>query len=213
MTALAFTLVVALLTVMLAFVNGMYQLTLASGHPDNVVILSDGATDEVFSNMKPVEVGDIDHQPGVARDAVGRPLASRETYLIVNQAIPDAPPGQPKGRRLQFRGIENTQLAAAVHRLSLQPGGKWFSDAGVEALPNRSAAEDSRRTAVQVVLGSAIARELGRGRTAEQLASAPTASGSTSATRSPWTSGPGSSSASCNRPARRSIPRSGRRRA
>ena len=31
MTALAFTLVIALLTVMLAFVNGMYRLTQASG--------------------------------------------------------------------------------------------------------------------------------------------------------------------------------------
>ena len=172
MTALAFTLVIALLTVMLAFVNGMYQLTLASGHPENIVILSDGATDEAFSNMKPVEVADIDHQPGVARDATGRPLASREIYLIVNQSLPDAPPGQPKGRRLQLRGIENMQMAAAVHHVSLQAGGKWFSDAGVESLPNRSAAENSRRTAVQVVLGSAIARELGRSRPAEQLASA-----------------------------------------
>src|SRR5579883_445068 len=50
MTALAFTLVVSLMTVMLAFVNGMQKMTEASGHPDNVIVLSDGATDEIFSN-------------------------------------------------------------------------------------------------------------------------------------------------------------------
>src|ERR1044071_7627674 len=38
-TALAFTLVIALLTVMLAFVNGMYKLTQGSGHPEHVIVL------------------------------------------------------------------------------------------------------------------------------------------------------------------------------
>ena len=51
LTALAFTLVISLQTVMLAFVNGMYQLTEQSGHPGNVIVLSDGATDEIFSNL------------------------------------------------------------------------------------------------------------------------------------------------------------------
>src|SRR5262249_1798716 len=51
LTALAFTLVVGLLTVMLAFVNGMTRLTEASGQPGNVIVLSDGATDELFSNL------------------------------------------------------------------------------------------------------------------------------------------------------------------
>ena len=40
LTALAFTLVVSLLTVMLAFVNGMKRLTDASGQPGNVIVLS-----------------------------------------------------------------------------------------------------------------------------------------------------------------------------
>ena len=40
MTALAFTLVIGLLTFMLAFVNGMRKLTEGSGHPENVVVLA-----------------------------------------------------------------------------------------------------------------------------------------------------------------------------
>src|SRR5580704_14839477 len=46
MTALAFVLVISLLTVMMAFVNGMDKLTRSSGRPGNVMILADGATDE-----------------------------------------------------------------------------------------------------------------------------------------------------------------------
>src|SRR5215467_10546964 len=48
LTALAFTLVVGLMTVMLAFVNGMYALTKGSAVAGNVIVLADGATDEVF---------------------------------------------------------------------------------------------------------------------------------------------------------------------
>src|SRR5438132_10672022 len=59
MTGLAFTLVVGLLTVMLAFVNGMRRLTENSGHPENVVVLSEGATDEAFSNLGYSDTSDL----------------------------------------------------------------------------------------------------------------------------------------------------------
>src|ERR1700692_2513734 len=51
LTALAFTLVIALMTVMLAFVNGLYALTKNSAVAAHIVILSDGALDESMSNM------------------------------------------------------------------------------------------------------------------------------------------------------------------
>ena len=175
MTAMAFTLVVSLLTVMLAFVNGMYRLTDASGHAENVIILSDGATDEIFSSLKPVDVSDIENQPGIAHDPSGRPLASREVYLVVNQAIPDPRPGRPKRRFLQLRGIENSAIAAQVHGLEIYPGGSWFSKAGVQQVADSagpSGAADSQRSLIQAVLGEGIAREMGRNRTPEQLDSA-----------------------------------------
>src|SRR5438552_18660151 len=65
LTGMAFTLVVGLLTVMLAFVNGMSHLTEGSGHPGNVMILSDGATDELFSNLVYSDTSNIDRQSGV----------------------------------------------------------------------------------------------------------------------------------------------------
>src|ERR1700722_17285192 len=77
MTALAFVLVISLLTVMMAFVNGMYRLTQASGQPGNVMVLADGATDETFSNLVAPDMADLENQPGILREN-NRPLCSRE---------------------------------------------------------------------------------------------------------------------------------------
>src|SRR5262249_43087247 len=93
LTALAFTLVVGLLTVMLAFVNGMYHLTANSGHPGNVIVLSDGALDELWSNLGYRDTGDVERVPGVLRDEDGEALCSKETYFVVNQPIPGAAAG------------------------------------------------------------------------------------------------------------------------
>jgi ABC-type lipoprotein release transport system permease subunit len=166
MTALAFALVTCLLTVMLAFVNGMYALTSASGHPENVIILSEGATDEGFSNLGFGDVGDIENQPGIAREG-DRPLVSRETYLAVNQPIENAPAGRPKRRFLQMRGIDDAPIAAAVHGISLFSGSEWFSEAGV-----REAATADGRPLIEVVLGEGIAREMGKDRRPEALSAA-----------------------------------------
>lgn len=102
LTALAFTVVVALLLALLAFVNGMYQLNESSGVPGNVFVLSDGSTDELFSNLG---YGDVDNIMGetVLVDALGMPLPKP---VRVRQAIerPDGtlellPPGQESLRR------------------------------------------------------------------------------------------------------------------
>lgn len=192
MTALAFTSVVALLTVMLAFVNGMYRLTENSGHAENLMILSDGMTDETFSNLSSFDVGDVENQVGVVRRNQ-RPLASRETYMVVNQMLPHAAPGRPKRRFLQLRGIDDPQLAAAVHSVRLDAGGVWFSRSGLQPVSqaskheHRPLAEKRGETkgppaagangliselAIQTVLGEGIARELGHDRTPEQMAQA-----------------------------------------
>ena len=87
LTAVAFILVVALLTVMLAFVNGMYELTSKSGIAENVFVLADGATDELFSNLGYGDIKEIALQPGVARDENNEPLVSWELYCVASQPI------------------------------------------------------------------------------------------------------------------------------
>jgi putative ABC transport system permease protein len=168
-TGLAFTLVIALLTVMLAFVNGMYKLTQSSGQPGNVIVLAEGSTDESFSSVPIVAAADIELQPGVLRDAEDRPLASRETYVVVNQPVQVRQPGRPKGRFTQVRGVEDAALSAAVHGLSLIDGGEWVTREGVRSI---GAGNESMQEAVQAVIGEGIARELGRDRQPEALGKA-----------------------------------------
>jgi hypothetical protein len=173
LTALAFTLVTALLIVMLAFVNGMNRLTAASGQPGNVLVLAEGATDETFSNLNIADLAEIEVQADVVRAKDGRPLASRETYMVVNQPVPaDAPPGRPKRRFLQLRGVEDPHLAAEVHNLRLLPGGTWFSASGSRLEPAAEGQTASPHPLIEVVLGEGIARELGRDRPPHKLASA-----------------------------------------
>lgn len=170
MTALAFTAVIGLLTVMLAFVNGMKKLTDGSGRVGNVLILADGATDEAFSNIATADIAQLEQLPEVLRDG-DAPLASRETYMIVNQPIANTKAGRPSRRFLQVRGIEDALMASRVHELPLFEGGEWFSDAGVEALGAADGGSEGK-TAIQAVLGEGVAGELGRDRTPEQLAKA-----------------------------------------
>ena len=163
MTALAFTLVVGLMTVMLAFVNGMYNLTKGSGHPGNVIVLSDGALDELFSNLGYRDISDVERQPGVLRDEEGNALCSKEVYFVVNQPIAGAENSARKRRFISVRGLDDPVIAGKVHTLALKPGGAWFSPAGVQET------ESGDRPAIQAVLGGGLARELGKDQGKESL--------------------------------------------
>ncbi|HJZ54858.1 MAG TPA: ABC transporter permease, partial [Gemmataceae bacterium] len=165
LTALAFTVVVALVVVLLAFVNGMYKLNEGTGVPGNVMVLSDGATDELFSNLGYGDVSNAERVV-VTEDDKGRPLsrpspvargvigpdgrlspllpgapketpgavylASYETYLVMNQPVPVPEGEKPRRRFLQVRALKSAPVAAAVHNMDLYPGGRWFSDDGVD---------------------------------------------------------------------------------
>jgi hypothetical protein len=73
LTAVVFTVVVAVVVVLLAFVNGMYKLNEGTGIPGNVLVLSDGATDELFSNLAYGDVSNV-VQEVAKEDEKGRPM-------------------------------------------------------------------------------------------------------------------------------------------
>ena len=72
LTALGFVLVIGLLTVLLAFVNGMYVLTMSTGQPGNVLVISEGFQDETISNLPNDTVNDVMLQQCIRRDDDGR---------------------------------------------------------------------------------------------------------------------------------------------
>ena len=163
-TALAFTLVVFLLTIMLAFVTGMDRLVEESGIPGNVIALSDGATDEAQSNLSAeysIKVLPQDIKKLVEQDADGRYLSSREVYAVVNQPIKNAPPGGRQRRFLQVRGLEDPLIAARVHNIELYPPGKWFPEGGFQKRTRTVNGKKLTETLHEVVVGEGIARDLG----------------------------------------------------
>lgn len=162
----AFTLVIGIQIVLLAFVNGMYAITESSGQPGNVMIMSEGSTDEAFSNLGFADATEIETQEGVAKDESGKAMVSRETYLGISQQLVDRKTGLGKRRFLQVRGVDDPEMSAKVHGLKLKPGGTWFSDSGVREI------NEAGDTAIETMLGVAIARELGGDRTEEELAKA-----------------------------------------
>lgn len=167
LTAVAFTVVVALVVVLLAFVNGMYKLNETTGVPGNVLVMSEGSTDELFSNLSRGDGRDVERVT-VNADEKGRPIggkqgvgvargtfgpdgkltrlppeapkdlpgttyfASYESYIVMNQAVVTKPNEPPKRRFVQMRAFQDVRVAAAVHNIDLEPGGRWFSGAGVE---------------------------------------------------------------------------------
>jgi putative ABC transport system permease protein len=170
LTALAFTVVIALLMFMHAFAMGITRLSEKSGQPANVICLSDGASDELYSNLPMSETSDLARQEGVVRDADGRPLCSREVYVFTDQDMP-APAGErPKHRFLQIRGVEEPDVSAQVHGLVLVAG-TWFSGAGVrDPSPADSAAVGASPYAlVEAVIGEGLACEIGKERGKESL--------------------------------------------
>ncbi|WP_425617250.1 ABC transporter permease [Anatilimnocola sp. NA78] len=168
LTAVGFVLVIGTLTVLLAFVNGMIELTKSSGQPGNVLVISEGFQDETFSNLPNDTVNDVILQQGILRDeTTNEPLASPETYLVVVQPIENQDSGRAAGRRfLQVRGVDDAPMAGRVHGMSLADG-RWLSREGV------TSGGEGKPDVLEAVIGMGTARELGSTRTAEELAAAP----------------------------------------
>ncbi len=161
-TALAFTLVTGLFTAMLSFVKGMDRLTESSGHPGNVMVLSDGATDEAFSNLPPfspqilpseLQAEIVTFQTDPDDEKTKTFLVSQEVFVIVMYMIPNPPPGGRARRFVQLRGMHDMQVASEVHEVRLAHG-DWPNAAGVRKLPDGE-------TALEIVVGSGVARTFG----------------------------------------------------
>jgi putative ABC transport system permease protein len=135
LTAVVFTVVIFLLTGMLAIVNGMAKLTEGSGHPDNVVILADGANDEAFSVLSFTDSSDIDLQPGIMSGAGGKPLCSREVYVIATMPI------SPKEGRAPVQ-----QTRGKVQRVLVDEG-QFLLDEGKGSVRAFRLAEDGKVSA------------------------------------------------------------------
>jgi len=140
MTASGFTLVVAALVVMLAFVNGLREVCAVTGQPENVLVLSRGNSDEVLSQIDRRTVSQVTDDPGVMRDSSGQLLASPELFCAINQSSAS----KNENQSLQTRGIR--PVALDVHSQVQIVEGRMF-----------------RAGQGEVILGRAFQRNVGLG--------------------------------------------------
>lgn len=136
MTASGFTLVVAALVVMLAFINGIEAACATTGELENVIVLSKGNNDEVLSQMDRGLVAQVENSKGVTLDSASQPIASRELYMVVHHRQQD----NGDFRFLQVRGV--LPVAFRVHSQLHLLEGKFF-----------------RSGQSEVIIGKAVQRE------------------------------------------------------
>lgn len=136
MTASGFTLVVAALVVMLAFVEGVQQVCTSSGEPQNVIVLAKGNTDEVFSQLDTRTGRELERAKQISRLPDGQSLASREIFLVMHRHLESA----NVFKFLQVRGV--TPIAFDVHTQVKITSGRNFR-------PSQS----------EIIIGSGVQRE------------------------------------------------------
>lgn len=135
-TASGFMLVVTALIVMLAFVSGVQSVCAGSGQEENVMVLKEGAIDEVLSQLSERTVRRIELTPGVSQGKDGRPLSSCELFIAVNQWDE----ATEQYQTIQARGV--LPAATDVHSQVRITRGRLL-----------------RRNTREVILGAAVARQ------------------------------------------------------
>ena len=142
-TSLTFVVVAAVvlvLSVLLSFAAGIRESLDASGSPRNVLVLKPGATAESTSMILPDEVGRLVQTPGVARDADGQLLISRE--LCVQTTIPRrgrGGDGEGNPANVAVRGVDD--IVFAVHDNVHVVEGRAPQAGAMEAIVGKAARE------------------------------------------------------------------------
>src|SRR5437773_7903713 len=84
MTAGGIAMVVAVFVMTLAIAQGFRATLVASGSPQNAIVLRKGATAETVSAVLRAQVPLIEVLPQIARDSRGQPIASPELVVIIS---------------------------------------------------------------------------------------------------------------------------------
>ena len=86
LTAGGMALVVYVFATVLMMSEGIRSTLVATGQPDNVMVLRKGANAEINSGIDRSQAHILATLPGIATDALGRPLVSAEPVVLINLA-------------------------------------------------------------------------------------------------------------------------------
>src|SRR5215204_3135735 len=101
MTAIGIGLTVAVLVTSIAMTTGMAAVFAGSGHPQQVLVMREGADAELNSSVKEESYQIVRRMPGIAATPEGEPMASPEALTVVN--LPSVE--NPNGMNVTVRGL------------------------------------------------------------------------------------------------------------
>lgn len=133
LTAAGMALVVFVFATVLMMTEGIRATLVATGQPDNVVVLRKGANAEITSAIAREQAGIIESLPGIATDAAGQPLVSREPVVLNSLVKRNGKPGN-----VTLRGTSATGLALRPQVQITE--GRFFRPGSAEIVVGRAVA-------------------------------------------------------------------------
>ena len=134
LTALGMALVVYVFATVLMMTEGIRATLVATGQPDNVIVLRKGAGAEISSSISREQADILQTLPGIAIDGTGRALVSKEPVVLNN--LPKR--GSGKASNVTLRGTSDLGLALRpqVHLVE----GRLFRPGSSEVVAGRAVA-------------------------------------------------------------------------
>ena len=123
LTAGGMALVVYVFATVLMMSEGIRATLVSTGQPDNVIALRKGAGAEINSSVERAQAAVLESLPGLATDAAGRPLISKEPVVLNN--LPKRGSGKPSNvtvRGTTERGLQLRPQVQMVEGRMFRPG-------------------------------------------------------------------------------------------
>jgi putative ABC transport system permease protein len=134
LTAAGMALVVYVFATVLMMSEGIRATLVATGQPDNAIVLRKGAGAEINSGISRGQAAIIETLPGIALDPSGQPLASKEPVVLNN--LPKRGSGKPSNVTMRGTGTTGLLLRPQV-RLTQ---GRMFRPGTNEVIAGRAIA-------------------------------------------------------------------------
>ncbi|MES2104104.1 MAG: ABC transporter permease [Pseudomonadota bacterium] len=140
LTAGGMALVVFVFAVVLMMSEGIRATLVATGQPDNVLILRKGAGAEINSGIARDQAAIIESLPGIATNGEGRPLISKEPVVLNN--LPKRSNGKPSNVTLRGTSQLGMELRPQVQLIQ----GRMFRPGTSEIIAGHAIAKGFRGT-------------------------------------------------------------------
>jgi putative ABC transport system permease protein len=134
LTALGMALVSYVFATVLMMSEGIRAALVETGRPDNAIVLRKGAGAEINSAITREQAAALETLPGLASDAAGRPLLSKEPVVLNN--LPKRGSGKPSNVTLRGTGPAGLALRPQVRLVA----GRMFRPGTAEIVAGRAIA-------------------------------------------------------------------------